>query len=504
MSRIVAAELKEEARCSGISSWRWTRCARPTCLRAARPRLAHGAARARSSFVVERVDRVAAAGTVDGRFALRGSPCRPADLMPGATPESSIATMNRADLVRDAARPRAESRRPHDWRDVIRGRVSIIACGPAAWVDRHPGLRLVRPAGRPARRPRGAHRRAGRRTEVGAGHARRRSSIGTAPRSPVSGARATSSSRTRRSLVKPRSEHGRVAKLCGVVERLRRHERARDASGLLRAKKQRGAVAVATGGPADAQRVSELDVRGLLLDRERRRFYPNRDLAAHVIGLVGDSTSAWRAWSRRRELTSAAAGIATGAARRSAARPTTAVEQPATMRGERRTDDRPRAAAHRRARTRRGASGEYGVRAVASSWTPGRARFSRSRVADVQPQRVHRVAMAYQRNRAVQDIYEPGSTMKLVTASSALDSGPRRPRRLFERRRRQYPHRIRVVHDMHAYSGSLSLRDVIVKSSNVGAISHRPRVGAEDRRVRAPLRLRRSRTCRIPRAAAPS
>ena len=43
--------------------------------------------------------------------------------------------------------------------------------------------------------------------------------------------------------------------------------------------------------PDDARRVAALDLEGIGFMKENRRFYPNKDLAAHVLGYVGiDST----------------------------------------------------------------------------------------------------------------------------------------------------------------------------------------------------------------------
>ena len=82
------------------------------------------------------------------------------------------------------------------------------------------------------------------------------------------------------------------------------------------------------------------------------------------------------------------------------------------------------------------------------------------------------------RNRAIQDIYEPGSTFKLVTTSAALEEGVARRDELFD----VSAGVIRVggseFSDMHRY-GVLSLDDVIVKSSNVGAIKIGLRLGPE-------------------------
>ena len=90
------------------------------------------------------------------------------------------------------------------------------------------------------------------------------------------------------------------------------------------------------------------------------------------------------------------------------------------------------------------------------------------------------------RNRAVQEIYEPGSTFKIVTASAALQEGVIKPTDLVDTN----PGWIQIgsrkpIKDTHE-NGVLSFEDVIVNSSNVGAIKTGLRVGAErlDRYIR--------------------
>lgn len=80
------------------------------------------------------------------------------------------------------------------------------------------------------------------------------------------------------------------------------------------------------------------------------------------------------------------------------------------------------------------------------------------------------------RNRAITDIYEPGSTFKTFAASMALE------RRLWHRNEMigcengAWRVGYRTLHDAHAY-GLLSFDDVIAKSSNIGAAKIALRLG---------------------------
>jgi cell division protein FtsI (penicillin-binding protein 3) len=84
-----------------------------------------------------------------------------------------------------------------------------------------------------------------------------------------------------------------------------------------------------------------------------------------------------------------------------------------------------------------------------------------------------------QRNRPVQDMYEPGSTFKIVTASAALEEKVWRTSDLVDTN----PGYVRIgartidEYEQHRY-GVLSFSDVLVKSSNVGAVRIGWRIGA--------------------------
>jgi cell division protein FtsI (penicillin-binding protein 3) len=72
------------------------------------------------------------------------------------------------------------------------------------------------------------------------------------------------------------------------------------------------------------------------------------------------------------------------------------------------------------------------------------------------------------RNRAVTDVFEPGSTMKPFTIAAALDAGKVRPETLINTQHGVMRIGRKTIHDTHGQS-SLTVAQVIQKSSNVGA-----------------------------------
>jgi cell division protein FtsI (penicillin-binding protein 3) len=72
------------------------------------------------------------------------------------------------------------------------------------------------------------------------------------------------------------------------------------------------------------------------------------------------------------------------------------------------------------------------------------------------------------RNRAVTDVFEPGSTIKPFTVAAALKSGRVTPQTLIPTSPGWYMVRGHTIQDLHDY-GTLSVAKVISKSSNVGA-----------------------------------
>ncbi len=82
------------------------------------------------------------------------------------------------------------------------------------------------------------------------------------------------------------------------------------------------------------------------------------------------------------------------------------------------------------------------------------------------------------RNRAVSDIYEPGSTFKTFLVASALEEGIVKPSDMFFCENGSYRVARRVIHDVHAY-GWLDVASIIKRSSNIGVSKIGKQLGKE-------------------------
>ena len=81
------------------------------------------------------------------------------------------------------------------------------------------------------------------------------------------------------------------------------------------------------------------------------------------------------------------------------------------------------------------------------------------------------------RNRAVTDVFEPGSTQKLVTISAALESGLVNPGTSFE-----IPEKIEILdtvfEDFTEHAATLTVTEIVTHSSNLGTILIGEELGA--------------------------
>ncbi len=86
---------------------------------------------------------------------------------------------------------------------------------------------------------------------------------------------------------------------------------------------------------------------------------------------------------------------------------------------------------------------------------------------DYSPSHFGRFEAEDRKNRAIVDVYEPGSVMKVFTASAAIETGIDSENKYFDCENGVFHHQHRILHDHHPYE-ELNLRDIIVHSSNIG------------------------------------
>lgn len=82
------------------------------------------------------------------------------------------------------------------------------------------------------------------------------------------------------------------------------------------------------------------------------------------------------------------------------------------------------------------------------------------------------------KNRAILEMFEPGSTFKIVTIAAALNEHAVRPDQLFFCENGHFNYAGKTLRDAHGY-GSLTVHDVLVKSSNIGSAKIAMHIGAE-------------------------
>jgi cell division protein FtsI (penicillin-binding protein 3) len=231
--------------------------------------------------------------------------------------------------------------------------------------------------------------------------------------------------------------------------------------------------------PDETHRVSELNLDGIGFMKESRRFYPNSELGAHLLGYVGIDNvglggieSAYDAQIRG---TQGSVLIQTDARRHAFSR----TERPPTAGStvELTIDEYLQHVAERELHAGVLENRAAGGTAVIMNPHTGEI-LAMANEPTFNPNTYREAQEIDRRNRAVQDLYEPGSTFKVVTASAAIEEKVMSVNAPIDVSAGQIKLGSRVVRDMHNY-GVLSFTDVIVKSSNVGAIKIGFRVGAE-------------------------
>lgn len=231
--------------------------------------------------------------------------------------------------------------------------------------------------------------------------------------------------------------------------------------------------------PLQAKRVAALGLEGVAFRKESKRFYPNRELAAHLLGYVGVDNAGLAGLEATYDKTVRGREgkllVQTDARRFVFSRLERAPTAGASI--ELTIDEHLQHIAEREVRAGVEAARADGGTAVIMDPHSGEI-LAMASWPTFNPNDYSDASELARRNRAVQDLYEPGSTFKLVTASAAIEEKVFTPDEIIDVSAGLIRFGNRVIDDMHR-NGPLSFTDVIVKSSNVGAIKVGLRVGAE-------------------------
>ncbi|HVF51589.1 MAG TPA: penicillin-binding protein [Pyrinomonadaceae bacterium] len=258
-------------------------------------------------------------------------------------------------------------------------------------------------------------------------------------------------------------------------------ERAQLAS-RLREARERGLKFVWLARKVEAERgeaVRALKVKGIHARTEPQRRYPNGELAAHIVGFVGLDDE----------------GL--GGVERFHNTSMKGVEGKIVVEG----DGRRKAYASLEINPQAGQSVVLTIdetiqfhaeRALALALQRTRAKSATAIVLEPRtgeilalanaptfnPNEAGKASAASRTNQALQNIYEPGSTFKIVAFSAALEERLGRPEDKIDCQMGRITVAGRLVHD-HSAFGTLTLTEALAKSSNVAAIKLGIRVGDE-------------------------
>ncbi|RMG16121.1 MAG: PASTA domain-containing protein [Deltaproteobacteria bacterium] len=235
--------------------------------------------------------------------------------------------------------------------------------------------------------------------------------------------------------------------------------------------------------PEEARAVRALGLPGIGFTREPRRFYPHRELAAQVLGFAGIDGVGLEGLE-----------LALDSALRGTPRLATALRDargnhlladpegadPADLAGgsaELTLDRTLQWIAERALAEGATKAGAKGATAVVLDPHSGEI-LAMANHPTYNPNQPGRSTKAARRNRAVTDIYEPGSVFKVFTIAAALETGAVAPTERFDCEGGAMRIGGHTIHDSRPH-GVLSVTEILKVSSNIGAAKIARRLGKE-------------------------
>lgn len=226
-----------------------------------------------------------------------------------------------------------------------------------------------------------------------------------------------------------------------------------------------------------AESVRALKLKGIHFEREHKRFYPKRELAAHVLGFVGldEDGLGGLEYAFDKKLRGASERIVVTADGRRRIYRRSYSEVPGSHSLVLTIDENIQYITERELtraiRETGAASGSIIVEDPATGEVLAMANYP-----TFNPNNPTAVPIFYHVNRSVSLPYEPGSTFKVVTVSAALEEGLTTPLEIIDCQMGGIILAGHLIRDWKPF-GMLSVREIIYNSSDVGTIKLGLRVG---------------------------
>ncbi|MCI0572185.1 MAG: PASTA domain-containing protein [Myxococcaceae bacterium] len=234
--------------------------------------------------------------------------------------------------------------------------------------------------------------------------------------------------------------------------------------------------------PREGDAVRALGLPGVGYTKEPRRFYPQRELAAHVLGMVGTDGHGLEGLERafEDELSGESAqvpGLRDARGRKAlvegAADPEDHTGASVTLTLDRHIQYVAEKALAKAVHDARAVAGMVVVMDPATGEVLALANHPR-----FNPNLPGSATLAQMRNRAALDLYEPGSTMKPFVVAAALEAGAVGPDQTFDCEQGALRIGSHTINDSHAY-GLLTPEGILRVSSNIGMTKVAQRLGRE-------------------------
>ena len=234
--------------------------------------------------------------------------------------------------------------------------------------------------------------------------------------------------------------------------------------------------------PDQVQKIKALDIDGIGFVKETKRFYPNGEVAGHVIGFTGLDPDGLEGIELKYNSTilGSSGYLVTerDALGRDVAQKGTVVTK--ASKGQNVTltlDKNIQYITEKELAKAVTQSGAKGGMALVMEPQTGRV-LAMANYPSFNPNAYFRYSPTVLRNKTIVDSFEPGSTFKVFLISAALEEKTVTPNDAFNCENGSFAIGGRVIHDTHKY-GRLTVADILKYSSNIGAAKIGARLGQE-------------------------